>query len=244
MQTIHSFPQFSQFPAEVRNRIWEFACFGGSMELSLIENLSWVCFGLVPQWVKHIKDHQKQRMNILHVNAEARYEALRHLELILEYDFPLFIASPEKEETKKLLPKTELKPRVMALDWDNDLISVPWYPDKVKRGNPMEKITRLEISASSGPCYISRRNSTPQLMAEWAKTLLETFTGLRYLRILFDESYHDDEVDKLCTVTAELKPGLEIQPIVEVWNQQVSITYHEHRVPDTWQKVKVLNSLG
>ncbi|KAI1276202.1 hypothetical protein F5Y07DRAFT_399704 [Xylaria sp. FL0933] len=180
-------------PPELRLMVWGFASRSGPMRLSLTtiphsnnNDSPNACFELPSKWYKHVSTHQKQRMTILHVNREARFEALKYLDLISTHDFPLFVNPREHNWFHDTVVSERPQPRILAVDWYNDLIHLRWWPSlKALPAAPFDKITRLAVSPRElyHPLLFHRfvRHRT-----QWAKELLKTFLALKHLTIVFD----------------------------------------------------------
>ncbi|KAJ2997265.1 hypothetical protein NUW58_g697 [Xylaria curta] len=194
MPVTHSIPQFGQLPVELRNIIWRFACQSGPMRLTLVKEYHGYhavveCFILPPKWHEHVSKHQNHRMAILHVNSEARSEALRRLDLISTHQFPFFMNHSEHKRFHHGGEAQRPQPRFLAVDWQEDLMHIPWYPDlDVKHAAPFDKVTRLAINAGRDVGYVMAEKISKRT---WVRKLLETFTVLEHLTIVFDGNFYD-----------------------------------------------------
>ncbi|KAI0815866.1 hypothetical protein GGR55DRAFT_699656 [Xylaria sp. FL0064] len=192
MPTVDGVPRF-WLPPELRLMVWGFASRSGPMRLSLVKiyhsnnnDSPHICFELPSKWYKHVSTHQKQRMTILHVNREARFEALKYLDLISTHDFPLFVSPREHNKFHDTVVSERPRPRILAVEWYNDLIHLPWCPSlKVLPAVPFDKITRLAVNPN-GIYHPIVFHTFARHRSLWAKKLLETFPALKHLTIVLD----------------------------------------------------------
>ncbi|KAI1123037.1 hypothetical protein F5Y10DRAFT_270478 [Nemania abortiva] len=203
MPSIPSFTQFGRLPTELRNLVWRFACHSGPMRLTLQElsvhssrypTVNAIATFLLPnKWHKHVLKHQRQRMAILHVNSEARSEALRYLELIRRLDFPILMMPREDAGSPIADTGTTRHPRALAMDWDNDLIHLLYYPMLViKQTALLNRITRLAVKLD--PYYHPFPRFDPRSHwdeNDWAKNLLEDFSNLEHLTIVHEGHFSE-----------------------------------------------------
>ncbi|KAI1263683.1 hypothetical protein F5Y18DRAFT_438029 [Xylariaceae sp. FL1019] len=125
MSTITTFPQFARLPLELRRMIWGFACRTGIMRLQLVEvnDRQSPTFEIIPEYSRHILEHQRQRMTVLRISREARSEALRYLTVLdgLSVVINLKPKSVFPRGRVTLVSRNRWRIRVF-LDWANDVV--------------------------------------------------------------------------------------------------------------------------
>ncbi|KAI1317301.1 hypothetical protein F5Y16DRAFT_419797 [Xylariaceae sp. FL0255] len=97
-------------------------------------------------------------------------------------DFPFFLSRREHYAAHSAAGPRRPTPRLLAVDWKQDLFRLPWYPGfEVTRVFPLQKITRLAINLDDSACY----------KFSCTKDLLDTFPAMEHLTIVFDGNFRE-----------------------------------------------------